>query len=217
MPTLQTAALAFSVALSVASVRAADSPEDLIRLLQKSNLTQADLGTILEISATMETCAPTRPGFEQKTAKYYAVWKQTNQLGLRVMQPTLDAMKTGARKPVGEDFSLNCARLERYFSRSHPDPNFATPELVWGRYLEALRSSDRETALDCLTGPALSNLGDVIESQPIEFLHRLGSDFPPMAATPESGDRTTRNITRKGQAGQISFVRALGEWRIESM
>jgi hypothetical protein len=107
--------------------------------------------------------------------------------------------------------------LERYFSRSHPDPKLATPELVWERFLDALRSGDREAALDCLTGPALSNQGDIIESQPKELLHRLGSDFPPMKAVPESGDRTTRNITRKGQAGQISFVRALHEWRIESL
>ena len=217
MQTLRPAVLAFSLIVSVTPVQGADSPEDLLRLLQSSTMTRADLGTIMEISATMDFCASNQPGFERATAKHYATWKQTNQLGLRVVQPTLDAIKGGPRTPVGEDFSRKCARLERYFSRSHPDPNLATPELVWERYLEALRSGDRETALDCLTGPALSNLGEVIESQPQELLHRLGSDFPPMKAIPESGDRTTRNITRKGQAGQIGFVRALGEWRIENM
>ena len=217
MPTSHTIALAFSLVLSFAPVHAADSPEDLVRLLQSSNLTQADLGTIMAIDANMETCVSIRPGFERSTANHYATWKQNNQLGLRVIQPTLDAMKSGARKPPAGDFSRQCDALQRYFSRSHPDPNFATPELVWERYLEALRSGDRETALDCLTGPALTNLGEVIESQPKELLHRLGSDFPPLKAAPASGDRTTRNITRKGQAGQISFVRALGEWRIESL
>jgi len=149
MRTLRPAVLGFSLIVSVTSVHAADSPEDLIRLLQSSNPTRADLETIMEISATMDFCASNQPGFERAITKHYATWKQTNQLGLRVVQPTLDAIKSRARKPVGEDFSRKCARLERYFSRSHPDPNLATPELVWERYLEALRSGDRETALDC--------------------------------------------------------------------
>ena len=217
MPTARNIALTFSLALSAATVRAADSTEEIVRLLQSSNLTQADLGAIMEISANVAICTSTRPGFERSIANQYATWKQTNQLGLRVIQPTLDAMKSGARKPADGDFSYQCDALQRYFSRSHPDPNFATPEMVWERYLDALRSGDRETALDCLTGPALSNPTEVIENQPKELLHRLGSDFPPMKAAPASGDRETRNITRKGQAGQISFVRALGEWRIENL
>jgi hypothetical protein len=94
MPTSQAIALGFSLALiSVASVHAADSPEDLVHLLQSSDLTQADLGAIMEISTTMETCASIRPDFERATASHYANWKQTNQLGLRVLQPSLDAMK----------------------------------------------------------------------------------------------------------------------------
>ena len=82
MRTLRPAVLAFSLIVSVTSVHAADSPEDLIRLLQSSNPTRADLETIMEISATMDFCASNQPGFERATTKHYATWKQTNQLGL---------------------------------------------------------------------------------------------------------------------------------------
>jgi hypothetical protein len=191
---------------------AAQSVEEFMRLADEMSRTNVDPVSAAEITVSMELCAA-RPGFKAATAPNYTIWKQNHRVVLALVPQLLNSAKNAT--PVDDTtLSKKCVRLQRYFSRTHPDPLFATPEKTWEHFLDALRSGDREAALDCLVEPALSNQSDIIEGQSIELLHKLGTGYEPLRPLVTSGDKVTRTVTRNGQVGQVFFVRIDQEWRI---
>src|SRR5205823_12109630 len=137
---------------------------------------QTDFMNAMDIVGSMQYCDVLQPGFKDATGVQYAAWRASHQASVAAVEslPQFKARPAVTEASVTPQqraaYSKKCPCLQRYFTRVHPDPKFATPEKVWAEYLSSLRSGQPEAAMDCLVDSALENLSDIIETQSPDFL-----------------------------------------------
>ena len=108
---------------------------------------------------------------------------------------------------------------------TQPDLRRATPQATWELFIASLKSGDRDTALACFTGPLRASLNELFRKSSNAELRNMANEFghlqPPAAGASNSDEIQEFGITRKrpqgDQAALVEFVRASGEWVVQSM
>jgi tetratricopeptide (TPR) repeat protein len=116
-------------------------------------------------------------------------------------------------------------RVNNIAVHTEPDLRRATPQATWALFIASLKSGDRDTALTCLAGHLQTALSELFRKSSNAQLRQMADEFgplqPPAAGTGSSDEIQEFGITRKrpqgDQAAFVEFVRAGGEWAVQSM
>jgi len=100
-----------------------------------------------------------------------------------------------------------------------PDPALATPENTWNRYLGALRTGDRRSAISCLTSTARDKFRPILEQSTPEQLRGMADAVRSFALTGTTfGTMAEAAVSmNSGFGGIVYFENVNGEWRISEM
>src|SRR5262245_3443141 len=178
-----------TVILTQATVLA-DGPPPGFTVPAFAMIPPGDLEQIMEVAYYTPLCNDLKPGFAQAVAPGYATWSRDHQAIVDSLNAARQAdLKPGSKRPEPTaerkaEFQANaakqCDRLQRFLQRPHPDPRFTTPEKTWATFLAAMQAGEREVALDCLDEMGRRNYGDLIATEPPEFLRQISTGFTPL-------------------------------------
>lgn len=134
-------------------------------------------------------------------------------------------IKAGAKPDLRNKMGLTAADYAKLMNRNPaiitgggPDPQFASPEKTWERYLATLRRGDRQAALECLTSHARDKFAPLIKGAPKQELQEMGNAIKHLRVTSRFGDFVEATaVTHDGHAGIITFENRDGEWKISEM
>jgi len=99
-----------------------------------------------------------------------------------------------------------------------PEERFATAEKTWAVFVDALRAGDRATVLACFSPRMRYRLEPGFRSMSNEKMKDLGASE--LGAGTAMGDVFREYAATVGPerlAGNVTFVKMLGAWRIEGM
>ena len=99
-----------------------------------------------------------------------------------------------------------------------PEERFATAEKTWAVFVDALRAGDRATVLACFSPRMRYRLEPGFRSMSNEKMKDLGaSELGAGTAMDDVHREYAATVGPERLAGNVTFVKMLGAWRIEGM
>jgi uncharacterized protein len=198
-----------------------------------------ELLNIQMLLVTKRVCEAYLPGFAQETAATYRRWRDPRARSVDAVEksPQFQAMLEQIKSQQSAGASTPPAQQQRQLKEletncrgefldelakvpgAPPDPGLATPERTWNRYLAALRTGDRRSAIGCLTSTARDKFRPILEQATPEQLRGMADAVRSFALTGTSfGDIAEAAVSmNSGFGGLVYFENVSGEWRISEM
>jgi hypothetical protein len=182
-------------------------------------------------------CDARAPEFATRSQRAFARWSTTNRevisavqgdtnysiLLTRVMGQLTERQRLLSLKLKGRDrlgLAVTCSdeAIEAFDPAPIPEPAFASPRATWTRFADAVKTSDHDGAIRCLTATAVTTyLEALIDPGEAELRATI---LRAQGATFRQIDRGTADMTSTGSGGvrqTIRFRLLLGNWKVASL
>jgi len=197
-----------------------------------------ELLNIQMVLTTKRLCDAHIVGFQQETAAAYRRWREPRAVWvdaierspqfqamleqIKSQEPSAAAAVPAQQQRHGELESTCRGELVDEYEKvpgAAPDLGLATPEKTWKRYLEALRTRDRRSAIGCLTSTARDKFRPILEQSTPQQLRALADAVRSFALTgAKFGNIAEAAVSmNSGFGGIVYFENVNGEWRISEM
>ena len=216
--------------LSVLIEREKPAPSNAVRA------SAAELGDVMFTLAYKDMCDTKLPGFKDRSELAYKKWASKKAPLITQIKDSSQYKEMIVRnkgefeKPVHErlresqakELQNLCDELFDHFSAADKlalDPELATPEKTWARYIAALRAADRQAVVACLASTARDKFRPLLNQLSDEQLRTMADSIKSFRLTGlKFGDFVEAVATRQdGHGGIIYFQNVNGEWKISDL